>query len=205
MQLAILRPLRTSKGMWTMLLMSGMVFTLSVDRYWVHEYQTFEVSLLPLAGTVLFLSYKTGKLITRINPRIMSFSLARLLPGRINPGNINLVGYSIPYLGPVFCLLVILCLPYMVRIEELIFRQGTSSWPEAIARSILFGALHLLTGIKVAPAIVATMTGLVLSWLYFQGGLALSIQGHLQYNLLIVGYLLVISVKQTRRWREQEG
>lgn len=121
------------------------------------------------------------------------------------PGNVNLLAFRVPVLGPIYGLAIAFVLPVMCFWEEEIFRQGTHSWPEAIVRSIAFGAAHILVGIPVGVATALIILGLWLSLCYFQGGINLSTVHHTTYDLIVIlllGIGLFVSGKDRKAAEE---
>ncbi len=61
-----------------------------------------------------------------------------------------------------------LAVPLLARQEELWFRSGTetSSLVETLARSLLFGLVHVLAGVPVAAALALSVPGLVFATVY---------------------------------------
>lgn len=121
----------------------------------------------------------------------------------VEPTNVNLIGFTIPIVGPAFGILILSALPLIIFVEEWLFRFGTSDWAMAWSRSVLFGAFHVLAGLAVADGITITALGLILSGLYFVGGLHLSWLGHLEFNLVGLMVLIYISSRESIYWIKQ--
>ncbi len=96
---------------------------------------------------------------------------------------------------PLFVLLLLINAPSLVRIEELIFRQGTNSWwSDGIIRSATFGLLHSALGVPLGIGLASILTGLWLTYQYFGGGIELSILHHTTYNTLVLGMIITTSL-----------
>jgi len=108
--------------------------------------------------------------------------------------NLNTVGSTIPYYGIVFCAVLFLALPELARIEEEMFRKGTTSWLNALKRSTVFGLTHMLSGVSLGIAIGLIVAGLFFSHKYFKGGVELSTQAHFQYNVIAISLLTVSAI-----------
>lgn len=170
------------------------------DPSWINSYKKISWKLM-LANIVIIsvLSLSQGFLMT-ISPKVMGFSIPRLIgmlfknAPDIPVMNINLLGYDIKYLGVILLLLLLTALPKLAELEENLFRRGTKNWLDGLARSILFGLVHMLAFVPLGTAIVLIIAGLFFTYLYFKGGVELSTQGHFQYNLIVVGALLIQNI-----------
>lgn len=100
-------------------------------------------------------------------------------------GNIITAPLSQPVLIAPFALLLLFVLPRLAESEELIFRRGTRGWRQGIARSLLFGLVHMLVGVPLAAALALSIGGLWFTYQYFLGGVPRSTVYHLSYNLLV--------------------
>lgn len=145
----------------------------------------FVIPVLALTGTVAYL------LIT-LSPRLMGWSVLSLIGA--NGGNLNTAGATLPYLGIIFCLLLLAVLPWFAQIEEELFRAGTKNWSNALKRSIYFGFAHMIMGVPLGGAIALILPGLYFTYEYFKGGVERSTQAHFQYNFVAVMILLTGSV-----------
>ncbi len=76
-------------------------------------------------------------------------------------------------------------------IEEVVFRQGTSSWFDGLIRSLLFGIAHCLVGVPIGTGIAIAVPGIWFTSQYFLGGVELSALHHTTYNLIILSMLLL--------------
>jgi len=105
--------------------------------------------------------------------------------------NIHLQPTKIKYFGILFTLLFIVNLPNLTMIEEVVFRQGTSSWFDGLIRSLLFGIAHCLVGVPIGTGIAIAVPGIWFTSQYFLGGVELSALHHTTYNLIILSMLLL--------------
>lgn len=83
-------------------------------------------------------------------------------------------------------------LPLVAYIEELIFRLGTQNWIDALYRSTIFGFAHMIIGAPFWVCCMGTLGGLVLSYLYFEGGIGPATLLHFQHNLLMCTILFCV-------------
>ena len=172
---------KSLKGGWTVFF-ALLLVVLSLDLEWIAAYLNINWPLLLLQILML-------PVVIRLNKKLSIRPIMKM--GILKGSNLRFAGLSASPMGLVVCVLVLTFLPKAAFIEESIFRQGTDTWTEAIARSVLFALAHMLFGVPLALGIVFAFMGIFLSWLYFIGGLPLAIQGHFQHNLLIfllVGY-----------------
>ncbi len=87
--------------------------------------------------------------------------------------------------GLLFLPLLILNVPFIVTLEEFIFRDGLSSWEQGLLWSLLFGFMHSFVGFSVGGCILTSLAGVWFTHQYFVGGLPLSVIHHSTYNLVI--------------------
>lgn len=121
---------------------------------------------------------------------------------RTEPTNLNFAPTEIRFVGPIYLALLMFDLPVIAFTEEMIFRQGTASWPEAIVRSLLFGFVHMLVGVPLFAVASLSVAGLWFSYFYFEGGVELSTLHHTTYDFIVVGLILVMLIRQEiARWR----
>lgn len=109
-------------------------------------------------------------------------------------GNIITAPFSYRALIVPFVGLLLFVLPRLAETEELIFRRGTRTWRQGIARSFVFGLVHMLVGVPLAVALALGLGGLWFTYQYFQGGVARSTVYHLTYNLIVLGMVAVVSL-----------
>jgi len=170
------------------------------DPSWINSYKKINWKLIPINIVIIAVMIFSLKFLMTISPEIMGFSIPRLIgmlfknAPDIPVMNINLLGYDIKYLGVILLLLLLTALPKLAEFEENLFRRGTKNWLDGLARSILFGLVHMLAFVPLGTAIVLIIAGLFFTYLYFKGGIELSTQGHLQHNFLLVVVLLIQSV-----------
>lgn len=102
-------------------------------------------------------------------------------------GSCMVSAMQVRFVGIIVTILTMLNLPIIATLEEIIFREGTSDWSEAVWRSALFGLAHFATNLPVGAAFSIGMVGLWFSHWYLIGGLELSSSAHFSYILLIFG------------------
>jgi hypothetical protein len=101
----------------------------------------------------------------------------------------------------VFGLLLLPGLPLFAEAEERIFRLGAErwSWPERVARGVLFGLVHAVVGLPIGVALALSVGGWWFTAVYLWGvrrggtpaeGLLESTRAHTAYNGAIVLLLL---------------
>jgi hypothetical protein len=106
--------------------------------------------------------------------------------------NFNLLPALTRGLGPSYLVLLAFIIPQIAAYEESLFRRGTTSWQDAVLRSLLFGVTHLLVGVPVSAAIAIAGAGLWFSYCYFDGGVTASTVHHTTYDLVAVLVLLFL-------------
>jgi hypothetical protein len=76
------------------------------------------------------------------------------------------VPLSIPWMAAIYAPPALLALPLLAWWEEDIFRRGTRGWRSALARSTVFGLLHLTAGVALGACVALGAAGLVFTWVY---------------------------------------
>ena len=119
--------------------------------------------------------------------------------------NVGISPLHIPYFGLFFTLLILVNVPYMALIEEMIFREGTKSWPDAIWRSLVFGLCHCLMGIPIGAGLAMSVAGMWFSYHYMLGGVEESALHHGAYNTMLFSciFLLLLYQHLPERWRKR--
>ena len=102
----------------------------------------------------------------------------------------------------IFWILMVLCFPYLAKMEEVVFRHDVIDIKARIKKSIIFGLVHMLMGIPLYIALVLSVVGFIFSiryvrsWRLFGSEVALihSTSLHMKYNfiLITIGCLLVL-------------
>lgn len=102
----------------------------------------------------------------------------------------------------VFWILMVFSIPYLAKIEEVIFREGVIDIGTRIKKSIIFGMVHMVMGIPLFVAMLLCITGFIFSVRYvrsfkkFGSEVALlhATSLHMKYNfiLITIGCLLVL-------------
>lgn len=106
--------------------------------------------------------------------------------------NLALAPIQRRWLGLPYALMLALCMPLLAFAEELIFRNGTTTWTQALLwGGLAFGALHLVSFVSIRMAIWIGMAGVGLAALYMSGaGLGGVFVTHATYNLLALAMLV---------------
>lgn len=105
--------------------------------------------------------------------------------------NATIAVTSLPFVGPVFMLILFLALPRLAGLEEEIFREGTPNWKSGFKRSILFGLVHCMVGVSLGVGFALSIAGLWFTRQYFKGGAERSTAYHAAWNLSIVSLLAI--------------
>ena len=102
----------------------------------------------------------------------------------------------------IFWVLMVFSLPYLAKMEEIMFREGVIDLGDRIKKSIIFGMIHMVMGIPLFVAMLLCITGFIFSIRYCKvygvlGGeeaLLASTSLHMKYNfiLITIGCLSVI-------------
>jgi hypothetical protein len=100
--------------------------------------------------------------------------------------NVTVAPMKIPYIGVIFTAILIYNLPNMAYAEEDMFRNGLSTWMEALPWAVVFGMTHCIAGVPIYAGIALTISGLWFTSRYFSGGIELSATHHVAYNLIVV-------------------
>lgn len=88
--------------------------------------------------------------------------------GALSGSNAAIVPLSYPALAALYAPALLLSLPLLAWIEEDIFRKGTTTWANGIARSVAFGLAHLTMGVSVGGCLALSGAGLVFTHAYFR-------------------------------------
>jgi len=108
-----------------------------------------------------------------------------------SPGNFNLAPMRLPVLGPIYAVAFAFILPQVALIEERVFRSGTTSWGNAMVRSLIFAAVHLLVGAPLCWALGIWVAGMWFSYCYFHGDLLAATVHHTTYDLFMMALMAV--------------
>lgn len=181
-----------------LLILVGVITLLNIaaiEPGWSYYYVRFSWKLMGadmavFAGTVVL-----GIWLLSLHP-LMQVGWWKLFSG--TGTNVYTIGWQVPFFGIAFCILLLVALPKLVKAEEEMFREGTQGWGDGLVRSTKFGLAHVLfAGIPIGIGLALILVGLFYTYLYFRGGVELSIQGHLQYNMIIVLIMLAGAVLVT--------
>jgi len=101
-----------------------------------------------------------------------------------------------------FWVLMAFSLPYLAKMEEIMFREGVIDLGARIKKSIIFGMVHMVMGIPLFVAMLLCIAGFIFSIRYCkvyrvlgsEEALLASTSLHMKYNfiLITIGCLLVI-------------
>lgn len=164
----------------------------TVFRGWSVK-QWFGVSVLVLVELTVLLGLISW--VYMLNNPVLNFSWIQLIatPGESGAGGTNLMvdNINIPWFQVVFCILLMLNLPYLARLEESVFRRGTRNWADAVPRSIKFGLMHMIVGVPFCAALGLIGLGFVLTLCYFRGGMRLAWFFHTFHNFVLVTLLII--------------
>lgn len=105
---------------------------------------------------------------------------------------------------------LIFVMPFIVHMEEKIFRHHVVAWPRIIRRSLVFGPIHCIAGVPIAAGIALIISGLFYGYQYrrsfyrsvgqlgFVGAhdeaLMASTAYHTMWNTLVCGILFVAAL-----------
>lgn len=132
----------------------------------------------------------------RVHP-VFRWWIGRLFGAKGVAFNINLLPAFHRWLGPIYLAVLAFTVPQVAAFEESVFRKGTTSWQDAVLRSLLFGLVHVLVGAPLSAAVAIAAAGMWFSYCYFQGGVAESTIQHTTYDLIAV--LLILGTLMFRR------
>jgi hypothetical protein len=106
--------------------------------------------------------------------------------------NLVLLPLKNRWLWAPYALLLGICMPLLAFFEEVIFRNGTTSWVRGVLwGAIAFGLFHLLSLVSVRMALYLSLVGAVLVAVYLQDGLLAAFVVHATYNLLVLALVIV--------------
>lgn len=107
-------------------------------------------------------------------PEFLKFSWLNLLGGK----GTNLIASPVSSLGNqhpgiisllasfIFYLALCICLPYLAKAEEEMFREGKISILQRIKSSVIFGFVHMIVGVPVFVALILCILGWIFSERY---------------------------------------
>lgn len=70
------------------------------------------------------------------------------------------------FITPAFLILLMAAMPFMVHMEENIFRRGYHDWKNIIRQSLLFGFIHMTVGVSISVAFILCGVGFFLACKY---------------------------------------
>lgn len=191
------------KYLWIGFMIASLIILIVRDTSWIQYYKNINWKLI-LANIAVIVAMMFGlEFLMTISPKVMGFSIPKLIgilfknAPDIPIMNINLLGYDVKYLGVILLLILLAALPKLAEFEENLFRRGTENWLDGLARSILFGLVHIFAFIPLGAAIILIIPGLFFTYLYFKGGVKLSTQAHFQHNLILAVILLISAIKNS--------
>lgn len=177
-----------------------LMLTLAYGAWMQFETNTsfwFKMVTLPWRPTlvVVFSSMVAVWILDRID-EVLGRMTHPLLQWSVFSRNINFVPMDYVPLRVPFLVLLYFNLPVLAWIEEMIFRHDwvfgpTTNWTDALWRSALFGAAHLVGGAKMRSTIPLFLGGMWFSWHYFQGGVQHATLAHLAMNTAGLTLMLI--------------
>lgn len=88
--------------------------------------------------------------------------------GALSGRNAATVPLSYPALAVLYAPVLLFALPLPAWIEEDVFRKGTTTWANGIARSMAFGLVHLTMGVSFGGCVALSGAGIVFTYAYFR-------------------------------------
>lgn len=82
--------------------------------------------------------------------------------------NLMIAPVTLPVVGPLLLILLILNMPLLTALEERIFRAGTRSYLHAVPKSLAFGMVHCLVGVPLAAGLALAIPGFWFSHRYLK-------------------------------------
>ena len=128
-------------------------------------------------------------------PYILKFSWINFISGdeSRNLATTPLTSGYIPIVL-IFWVVMTFCLPYLAKIEEVIFRSNVITQKERIKKSVIFGLIHMVMGISLYIALIISIMGYIYSCKYYKSykkggdklGLEASTSLHTKYNFILI-------------------
>jgi len=176
----------------------NMVLGLIAEPESLTMFKRIDINIL-MADLVIIVAIVAVALILHKAHWIFRLSWWRLLASRGSKrweegGSIFTIPLKTKFFGLLFVVLVLLYLPRASVGEEELFREGTINWLDGLKRSFLFGMAHLILGIPFSAALAIVGAGMWFTYWYFQGGIELSALYHFHYNLILVGFIFLITL-----------
>lgn len=96
----------------------------------------------------------------------------------------------------IFWVLMAFSLPYLAKMEEVIFREGAIDIGSRIKKSIIFGMVHMVMGIPLFVAMLLCITGFIFSIKYCKAykvlgsdeAILASTSLHMKYNFILITF-----------------
>lgn len=132
-------------------------------------------------------------------PYILKFSwISFITSGESRGSNLATTPLSSGYvlIVLIFWVVMTLCLPYLAKIEEIMFRSNVLKRSDRIKKSIIFGLIHMVMGIPLYIALVICVIGYIYSYKYYKSyikggdelGLEASTSLHAKYNFILITF-----------------
>ena len=132
-------------------------------------------------------------------PYILKFSwISFITSGESRGSNLATTPLSSGYvlIVLIFWVVMTLCLPYLAKIEEIMFRSNVLKRSDRIKKSIIFGLIHMIMGIPLYIALVICVMGYIYSYKYYKAyikggdelGLEASTSLHAKYNFILITF-----------------
>jgi membrane protease YdiL (CAAX protease family) len=137
--------------------------------------------LVPMAVLWLVGTIAINLLLESLNKRWLEWSLGHF------KGNFAFRLLSRRWLWIPYSFLLVVCIPFIVFLEELVFRQGTTNWHRGLLLgALVFGMLHILMGYNIRASISASISGAFLVYVYMHQGFIAVFMLHTVYDLIVV-------------------
>jgi membrane protease YdiL (CAAX protease family) len=138
-------------------------------------------------------------------PYILKFSwISFITSGESRGSNLATTPLSSGYvlIVLIFWVVMTLCLPYLAKIEEIMFRSNVLKRSDRIKKSIIFGLIHMIMGIPLYIALVICVMGYIYSYKYYKAyikggdelGLAASTSLHAKYNFILITFGCLVTI-----------
>ena len=126
-----------------------------------------------IAPILIIIAVNIYLLLEKVLPEYFQYGWLALFSQTTKSGNVNMMVISIfednPLafiIIPLLFLLILYILPYLAKMEEIIFRKKARKSYQVILYNILFGFTHLLIGINLIAAITIIFLGIIFSVYY---------------------------------------
>lgn len=156
-------------GLWLSVLLAQPLMQHENRRYSVDLYKRVRLRHIGSALLVVALTFAAYLAISTAVPALDVSWLSLMSSGGSSGGegtNVLIAPATLPILGPIFIALLLFNMPLITSLEERLFRGGTSSYLQAIPRSLVFGLVHCLVGVPIAAGLALAIPGMWFSRQY---------------------------------------